>query len=101
MWRAPGWARPEHRVRTVTAATRLRRTIRNPYRVPRPAAVGFSGGRTGPDGRACKPMKRFRLGETYAELKAAALAHRDLFDDAESDPDRNAASDSFDCHCTD
>ena len=57
--------------------------------------------RTGPDGRACESMKRFRLGETYAELKAAALAHRDLFDDAEPDPDGNTASDSFDCHCTD
>ena len=57
--------------------------------------------RTGPDGRACESMKRFRLGETYAELKAAAMAHRDLFDEAEPDADGNAASDSFDCHCTD
>ena len=57
--------------------------------------------RTGPDGRACESMKRFRLGETYAELKAAALAHRDLFDEAEPDSDGNSASDSFDCHCTD
>ena len=57
--------------------------------------------RTGPDGRACESMKRFRLGETYAELKAAALAHRDLFDEAELASDGNAASDSFDCHCTD
>ena len=57
--------------------------------------------RTGPDGRACEDMKRFRLGETYAELKAAALAHRDLFDEAEPGSDGNAASDSFDCHCTD
>ena len=40
--------------------------------------------RTGPDGRACESMKRFRLGETYAELKAAALAHRDLFDEEAS-----------------
>ena len=46
-------------------------------------------------------MKRFRLGETYAELKAAALAHRDLFDDAEASSGESAASDSFDCHCTD
>ena len=46
-------------------------------------------------------MKRFRLDETYTELKAAALAHRDLFDEAEPDSDGNAASDSFDCHCTD
>ncbi len=57
--------------------------------------------RTGPDGRACESMKRFRLGETYAELKAAALDHRDLFDDAAASPGENAESDSFDCHCTD
>ena len=56
---------------------------------------------TSPDGRACESMKRFRLGETYAELKAAALAHRDLFDEAEAAAHSNAASDSFDCHCTD
>ena len=95
----------------MTAAARLPRTIRNPYRVPRPEDPTLAdwwieqeakvANRTGPDGRACESMKRFRLGETYAELKAAALAHRDLFDDAEPDPDRNAASDSFDCHCTD
>ena len=36
--------------------------------------------RTGPDGRACESMKRFRLDETYAELKAAALAQNDLFE---------------------
>ena len=46
-------------------------------------------------------MKRFRLGETYAELKAAALAHRDLFDEQAPAPDGNAESDSLDCHCTD
>ena len=57
--------------------------------------------RTGPDGRACESMKRFRLGETYAELKAAALAHRDLFDEAAASPGESAESDSFDCHCTD
>ena len=57
--------------------------------------------RTGPDGRACESMKRFRLGETYAELKAAALAHRDLFDDAAASSGESAESDSFDCHCTD
>ena len=57
--------------------------------------------RTGPDGRACDSMKRFRLGETYAELKAAALSHRDLFDDSVPAPDESAESDSFDCHCTD
>ena len=57
--------------------------------------------RTGPDGRACESMKRFRLGETYAELKAAALAHRDLFDDAAASSGGSTESDSFDCHCTD
>ena len=30
----------------MTAAARLPRTIRNPYRVPRPAVISFSGGRT-------------------------------------------------------
>ena len=57
--------------------------------------------RTGPDGRACESMKRFRLGETYAELKAAALDHRDLFDEVETSSGESAESDSFDCHCTD
>ena len=57
--------------------------------------------RTGPDGRACESMKRFRLGETYAELKAAALAHRDLFDDTAASSGESTESDSFDCHCTD
>ena len=41
--------------------------------------------RTNAQGRACESMKRFRLGETYEELRAAA------FNDAET----------FDCHCTD
>ena len=57
--------------------------------------------RTGPDGRACESMKRFRLGETYAELKAAALAHRDLFDEAVDCTSGDDESDSVDCHCTD
>ena len=57
--------------------------------------------RTGPDGRACESMKRFRLGETYTELKAAALANRDLFDHAAASSGESAGSDSFDCHCTD
>ena len=57
--------------------------------------------RTGPDGRACDSMKRFRLGETYAELKAAALAHRDLFDEAAASSGESAESETFDCHCTD
>ena len=51
--------------------------------------------RTGAQGRACKSMKRFRLGETYEELRAAALDQADLFDDAAAD------ADAFDCHCTD
>ena len=53
--------------------------------------------RIGPDGRACESMKRFRIGETYAELRAAALARRDLFD-AVADDEDDAASD---CICTD
>ena len=57
--------------------------------------------RTAPDGRACESMKRFRLGETYAELKAAALADRDLFDEAAASADRSCDSESFDCNCTD
>ena len=61
----------------------------------------MSANRTGPDGRACESMKRFRLGETYAELKTAALAERDLFDEAATSPGGNGGSDSFDCHCTD
>ena len=56
--------------------------------------------RTGPDGRACESMKRFRLGETYAELKAAALTHRDLFDDAAASFGESAESGSLDCNCT-
>ena len=46
-------------------------------------------------------MKRFRRGETYAELKTAALADRDLFDEAAAISDQSSQSDSFDCHCTD
>ena len=57
--------------------------------------------RTGPDGRACDSMKVFRLGETYAELKAAALADRDLFDEAAASSAESGDSDTFDCHCTD
>ena len=57
--------------------------------------------RTGPDGRACESMKRFRLGETYAELKAAALAHRDLFDEAAASSGESADVGSVDCLCTD
>ena len=46
-------------------------------------------------------MKVFRLGETYAELKAAALADRDLFDEAAASSAESDNTDSFDCHCTD
>ena len=53
--------------------------------------------RAGPDGRACESMKRFRIGETYAELRAAALSRRDLFDTTADDGDDTAS----DCICTD
>ena len=51
--------------------------------------------RTNAQGRACESMKRFRLGETYEELRAAAFNQADLFDDAVAD------AETFDCHCTD
>ena len=54
--------------------------------------------RTGPDGRACESMKRFRLDATYAELKAEALAQRDFFDRPAAWPDGGEA---LDCLCTD
>lgn len=56
--------------------------------------------RTGPDGRASESMKRFRLQETYAELKAAALAERDLFDETHAD-DADDEIQPFACSCTD
>ena len=56
--------------------------------------------RTGPDGRRCESLKRFRLEETYAELKTAALAHRDLFDDPAPGTPADEA-DLGDCLCTD
>ena len=46
-------------------------------------------------------MKRFRLGETYAELKTAALADRDLFDEAPAASGESTEADFLDCHCTD
>ena len=49
--------------------------------------------RTNAQGRACESMKRFRLGETYEELRAAAFNQADLFDDA--------AADTEACYCTD
>ena len=42
-------------------------------------------------------MKRFRFGETCTELRAAALAKRDLFDADAGDDDNGPA----DCICTD
>ena len=56
--------------------------------------------RTGPDGRHCESLKRFRLEETYAELRTAALAQRDLFDDPVSALPADEA-DIGDCLCTD
>ena len=50
--------------------------------------------RTNAEGRACESLKRFRLGEPYEELRAAAFAQDDLFDDG-------ADADESDCHCTD
>ena len=50
--------------------------------------------RTGAHGRACESTKRFRLGEIYEELRAAALNQADLFDGA-------AGAEAFDCYCTD
>ena len=58
-------------------------------------------GRTGPDGRACESMTRFRLGETYAELKAAALSQNDLFDGPPATSGDGAENESLDCDCTD
>ncbi len=49
--------------------------------------------RTNAQGRACESMKRFRLGETYEELRAAAFNQADLFDDAVADTEA--------CYCTD
>ena len=51
--------------------------------------------RTNAQGRACESMKRFRLGETYEELRAAAFNQADLFDGAVAD------AETFDCYCTD
>ena len=58
-------------------------------------------GRTGPDGRACESMKRFRLGETYVELKAAALSQNDLFDEPSAASEDGTETASLDCDCTD
>ena len=56
--------------------------------------------RTGPDGRRCESLKRFRLEETYAELRTAALSHRDLFDIATAGTEADE-DDLGDCLCTD
>ena len=55
--------------------------------------------RTGPDGRFRDSMKLFRLGESYAELRNAALAAPELFDPAH--PREEADIQPLDCHCTD
>ena len=46
-------------------------------------------------------MKRFRLGETYTELKAAALSQNDLFDGPPATSGDGAENESLDCDCTD
>lgn len=54
--------------------------------------------RAGPDGRACDSMKVFRLGESYEELRRAALDTPDLFDPS---PAGETDDPSFECHCID
>ena len=46
-------------------------------------------------------MTRFRLDETYAELKAAALSQHDLFDGPPAASGDGAETESLDCDCTD
>ena len=46
-------------------------------------------------------MKRFRFGETYEELRAAAFAQADLFDPGFRGGRLGADAEEFDCHCTD
>ena len=46
-------------------------------------------------------MKRFRLDETYTELKAAALSQNDLFDEPSAASSDGAEAESLDCDCTD
>ena len=58
-------------------------------------------GRTGPDGQACESMTRFRLDETDAEMKSAALAQHDLFDEPPAASGDGAEAESLDCDCTD
>ncbi len=57
--------------------------------------------RTNAQGRACASMKRFRFGETYEELRAAAFAQADLFDPGFRGGRLGADAEEFDCHCTD
>ena len=57
--------------------------------------------RTNAQGRACESMKRFRLGETYEELRAAALDQADLFDPRLHGGRLGADGEESDCHCTD
>ena len=75
---------------------------RQSLRIPVPIAHTSIPAPTGPRTDASAPPLRCApIGETYAELKAAALAHRDLFDEAAASSGESAESDSFDCHCTD
>ena len=46
-------------------------------------------------------MKRFRLDETYAELKAATLSQHDLFDETHAASGDGAVAESLGCDCTD
>ena len=46
-------------------------------------------------------MKRFRFGETYAELKVTALSQHDLFDETHAASADGAEAESLDCDCTD
>ena len=46
-------------------------------------------------------MTRFRLDETYTELKAAALSQNDLFDGSPATSGDGAGNESLDCDCTD
>ena len=55
--------------------------------------------RSGPDGRACDSMTVFRLGETYKQLRQAALATPELFDRIPSAPAEDDPP--FECHCID
>ena len=102
----------------MTAAARLPRTIRNPYRVPRPAVISFSGGRT-----SSYLLKHIvdayggRLPSDIAVVFANTAMERpetlEFVDRCSREwgieivwveylsSGESAGSDSFDCHCTD